>query len=230
MSTAAAVTKMATATSLAATQSNSTLPLHMYIRPLTIEDARDATELEAKGFPENERASLESIKYRLTVCPELCSGLFIRNFNKNDNITIESEKLIGHVLSTKIPKNKSSSSSKSKKTSSSSNNTFITLKSMEIGSHSESSNVIGLHSLVISQEYQKKNLATLLLTDYIQKLSNQEVGNKLVLIAHEYLVPFYERIGFKLDGENTEVAKKESFSKTKWMNMSRELLKEDYDA
>lgn len=188
----------------------------MYVRPLIIEDSKQVSELESQGFPPSERASLEMIEYRLTACPELCSGLFIREFD-DDTKEVKQENLIGHILATKIPKN-----------SSNPNKTFITLDSMG-KTHSESSDTIGIHSVVISPSYQKKNLATLLLTDHIQKLSNQEVGKKIVIIAHEQLIPFYERVGFKVAGENREVAKDAQFAKVKWIDMVRELVKEEYE-
>lgn len=187
-----------------------TLPLHMYIRPLIIEDCDQTVELESKGFPPHERASRENIEYRLLTCPELCSGLFIRELDSNGK-DVKDEMLIGHVMGTKIKGD------------------FITLGSMKAGSHLESSSTIAIHSLVIDPEYQKKNLATLLLTDYIQKLSNQEVGNRIVIIAHEHLVPFYERIGFKVVAENKNVSKDPDFSSTKWIDMERQLVKEEYD-
>ena len=187
----------------------SVLPLHMYIRPLVMEDLDAITELETKCFPPNERANSETIGYRLKTCPELCSGLFIREF---DSISKEllNETLIGHILSTKISTN------------------YITLASMGLKNH-ESGNTIAIHSLVIEPSHQKKNLATLLLTDFIQKLSHQEVGNKIVIIAHEPLIPFYERVGFKVVGENQDVVKNQEFAKSKWFDMERELIKEDYD-
>ncbi|CCF57254.1 hypothetical protein KAFR_0C02610 [Kazachstania africana CBS 2517] len=188
---------------------SATLPLHMYVRPLIIEDAQQVTDLEAECFPPNERASEETIRFRLTTCPELCSGLFIREFDQKTK-EILSEKLIGHILSTKIPSK------------------FITLESLKL-IHDESSDVIGLHSLVIHPDFQKQNLATLLLTDYIQKLSNQEIGNKIVIIAHEPLVPFYERLGFKVQGDNKDVLSDPDFAKSKWIDMERELIKEEYE-
>ncbi|CAL9734352.1 polyamine N-acetyltransferase 1 [Monosporozyma servazzii] len=191
-------------------QNNSTLPLHMYIRPLIIEDLDSVTKLEELCFPPNERASKDKIEYRLITCPELCTGLFIREF---DPITKElvTEKLIGHIMSTKI------------------DSEYITLKSMEVGSHDEASGVIAIHALVINPDYQKKNLATLLMTDFIQKLSNQEIGKKIVIINHEHLVPFYERLGFQIIGENKDVIKDPNFTKEKWLDMERELIKEEYD-
>lgn len=192
---------------------SSTLPLHMYVRPLIIEDTKQVADLEAQGFPTNERAPLETVDYRLTACPELCSGLFIREFNGKE---VKAEKLVGHILGTKIPKSSNNSS------------TFITLESMG-KAHSESSDTIGIHSVVISKNYQRKNLATLLLTDYIQKLSNQEVGKRIAIIAHEPLIPFYERVGFKVVGENKDVVKDPQFANTKWIDMVRELVKEEYE-
>ncbi|AQZ12310.1 PAA1 (YDR071C) [Zygosaccharomyces parabailii] len=187
----------------------STLPLHMYVRPLILEDDSQVIALEAQGFPPAERASPQTIDYRLNTCPELCSGLFIREFN--DAKEVKAEKLIGHILGTKVGRNG-----------------FIRLEDMGC-SHNESSNTVAIHSLVIDPSYQKKNLATLLLTDYIQKLSNQEIGERIVIIAHEPLVPFYERVGFKVVGENKDVAKDPAFAQSKWIDMVRELVKEEYE-
>lgn len=129
---------------------------------------------------------------------------------------VKNENLVGHILATKIPKASSTAT------------TFITLESMG-KTHSEPSDTIGIHSVVISPSYQRKNLATLLLTDYIQKLSNQEIGKKIAIIAHEPLIPFYERVGFKVVGENKEVSKDPSFANVKWIDMVRELVKEEYE-
>ncbi|SCU78295.1 LADA_0A04918g1_1 [Lachancea dasiensis] len=194
---------------------SSTLPLHMYIRPLTIEDTTAVSALESRGFPPEERAALETTQYRLNTCPELCSGLFIRDVEGSE---VKGEKLIGHIMGTKIPNSGSTSQP-----------SMITLQSMG-KVHDEASTTVGIHSVVIAPEYQKKNLATLLLTDYIQKLSNQEVGQRIVIIAHEPLVPFYERIGFLLQGENESVKTDPAFGKTTWCDMVRELVKEEYES
>lgn len=216
---------------------SSDLPLHLAIRPLNLEDIEQVQELENLGFQPSERCSLEGLNYRLSACPELSSGLFIRQFEpkyheKDDELknnvdseddelnsapkekkslddinddylpeprsTIVSEKLIGHILGTKIYGD------------------FITEEAMEIPKlnskgtiineserkkgHVESSLTIGIHSIVVHPNYQKKNLATLLLHDYIQKLSNQQVGDKIAIIAKENLLPFYNRIGFITKG------------------------------
>ncbi|AMD22213.1 HGL127Cp [Eremothecium sinecaudum] len=190
---------------------NSTLPLHMYIRPLILEDLDQIVELESQCFPPEERASKDVITFRLTACPELCSGLFIREVTR---LETTGEKLIGHILGTKAPAG--------------GKDVTITLETMG-KVHDEASNTIAVHSVVIAPEHQKKNLATLMLTDYIQKMSNQKVADKIIIIAHEPLIPFYERIGFHHVGENEDVKKNEKFAKSKWCNMVRELVNEEYD-
>ncbi|SMN21907.1 similar to Saccharomyces cerevisiae YDR071C PAA1 Polyamine acetyltransferase [Maudiozyma saulgeensis] len=189
---------------------SATLPLHMYIRPLIVEDEEEVSKLEAVCFPPNERAPSATIDFRLKNCPELCSGLFIRDFDE-DTKEVKSETLIGHILGTKI------------------STAYITLDSMKLV-NDEASGTIAIHSVVIDPKFQKKNLATLMLTDYIQKLSNQEVGSKIVIIVHEYLIPFYERVGFKVIAENTNVSKDPDFARSKWIDMERELVKEEYEA
>ncbi|KAH3901837.1 polyamine acetyltransferase SCDLUD_001620 [Saccharomycodes ludwigii] len=205
---------------------SSELPLHIYIRPLLLEDIDQIDTLEKQGFPPTERASRDNIIFRLNKGPELCSGLFLRDIVKKkeleddsiadedngEELVVRKETLIGHILATKIP------------------TPLITLESMDLGCFDESSPTIAIHSLVISPEYQKKNLATLLMTDYIQKLSNQEVGENIVIIAHEPLVPFYERLGFKLLGKNQNVNKDPEFTKDgTWCDMTRDLVKDEFE-
>lgn len=85
-------------------------PQHLCIRPLNVPDIAQVLGLEMQGFPSHERASALRIEYRLTVCPELCSGLFVREFDTEavnakelpDHSTIKKETLIGHVIGTKM--------------------------------------------------------------------------------------------------------------------------------
>ena len=233
---------------------SSELPLHLAIRPLNVEDLDQVLSLEVLGFPPSERCAKDTLQYRLTVCPELASGLFIREFkpkyenkgetlskdegedmhvtkkNKDDDeheedpylpeakSTIVKERLIGHVIGTKV------------------DGDFITEESMgrptaELGSkspqgvlygHVESSLTVGIHSIVVHPEYQKKNLATLLLHDYIQKLSNQYVGDKIAIIAKENLLPFYNRVGFITKGKS-----KCNHGGEEWYDLHCPLIPED---
>ncbi|KAI0465266.1 hypothetical protein LJB42_000493 [Komagataella kurtzmanii] len=182
------------------------IPKHICIRPVTLYDLQKCLDLEEACFPESERASRDKVAYRLKYCPELSSGLFIRTFEENKNkddeyvlpnhSSVKEEKLIGLIMGTKCYDDR------------------ITERSMEIPKltteglvdtsipdndkvgHVESASNIGIHSLIIHPDYRGQNLATLLFKDYLQKMSQQEVGSQIILIAHERLVPFYEKLGF----------------------------------
>ncbi|ODV77167.1 acyl-CoA N-acyltransferase [Suhomyces tanzawaensis NRRL Y-17324] len=219
----------------------SDFPPNLSIRPLTVEDVAQCLELEQKGFPENERGTEAKFRYRLTTCPELCSGLFIRDYeykynainlpevaeklnqahgdaNDDDELdklpvksSVTKETLIGHIIATKTY------------------HRAITDASMELPSkedptagHIESLRYIGIHALVIDPEWHGKNLGTLLMHDYIQKLSNQDLGDKVILIAHEQLTPFYEKIGFTNLGKS-----KCEFAGSTWYDLAIDLIAED---
>lgn len=223
-------------------------PPNLSIRPLTIEDLSLCLDLEARGFPEAERCTEEKFKYRLTVCPELCSGLFVREYGYKYNainlpdvakkleneekgnsessdsqsedsgdeklpvrLSVVKETLIGHVIATKIFSDK------------------ITSASMELPvagdpktGHIEQSRTIGVHGLVIDPKWQGKNLGTLLMHDYIQKLSNQDLGSRVSIIAHKGLVPFYEKIGFVNHGESQC-----KFANEVWYDLSIDLVSQE---
>lgn len=220
----------------------SDFPPNLSIRPLTIEDIDKCIQLEAKGFQASERCSEEKFRYRLTVCPELCSGLFIRDYDIKYNAinlpevadrlskqqddqdvdldeidplpvksSVINETLIGHIIATRTKSH------------------VIDEMSMEIASddnpnagHFENSRFIGVHSLVVDPVWQGKNLGTLLLHDYIQKLSNQDLGDKVIIIAHHHLIPFYEKIGF------TNLGKSDcKFAGETWYDLSIDLVAED---
>lgn len=84
-------------------------PQHTYIRPLNLRDLPQVVLLERLCFPPPEQASPLKLEYRLTVCPELCSGLFVREFDDSKlkgselplRSTVKRETLIGAVIGTK---------------------------------------------------------------------------------------------------------------------------------
>ncbi|EGV60452.1 aries arylalkylamine N-acetyltransferase [Yamadazyma tenuis ATCC 10573] len=224
----------------------SDFPPNLSIRPLTIEDVDQCIALEAKGFSKNERATLQKLKYRLTVCPELCSGLFIRDYKYKYNAinlpsvaeslekkhevvkrsgddddledlpmssSVIKETLVGHIIGTKM------------------SSARVTNEAMDLPTdnddttgHIEGSRYIGIHSLVIDPEWQGKNLGTLIMHDYIQKLSNQDLGDKVSLLCKDKLVPFYEKIGFNNLGQSEC-----KFGGVSWIDMSMDLIPEDDD-
>ncbi|KAK6460180.1 aries arylalkylamine N-acetyltransferase [Scheffersomyces coipomensis] len=234
----------------------SNFPPNISIRPLTIEDINQCIALENKGFSESERCSPEKFQYRLTVCPELCSGIFIRDYEykynainlpevaekldqeqkskiANDDVTQNNEDeeeenldelpskssytketLIGHIIATKIPSQRITDGAMEIPPSTDEESTTI--------GHIESSRWIGIHSLVVDPNWQGHNLGTLLMHDYVQKLSNQDLGDKIVIIAHKELIPFYEKIGFNNLGESEC-----KFADTTWYDLAIDLIPEE---
>lgn len=152
------------------------------IRPLSVADVAAVTALESTCFGESERASRESVEYRLVACPELCVGLFQREFDPVEGTPrhscIKRETLIGHILATKMA------------------GETVDESAMEVGGHVEGGDTIGLHSLVVDPKYRAQKLATLMLRDYIQRMSQQEVASRVSLLAKRDLVKFYAKLGF----------------------------------
>lgn len=56
--------------------------------------------------------------------------------------------------------------------------------------------------MCISPEWKGKNLDTLMLHDYIQKLSNQDLGDQIALVCDLDMVGFYAKIGFARAGDS----------------------------
>lgn len=221
----------------------SDFPPNLSIRPLTIEDIDQCEILEKKGFVESEQCTREKFQYRLTACPELCSGLFIREYepkykainvgsNEDDDdkdkspndsesdgeelpikSSVVKETLIGHIIATKTYSSNITEASMS----------LPSLVDPTAGHH-ENSRFIGIHSLTIDPQWRGKNLGTLLIHDYIQKLSNQDLGDRIVIIAHAELIPFYEKIGFNNLGESLC-----KFGSSTFYDMAIDLVPEEDD-
>lgn len=135
--------------------------------------------------------------------------------------TMVSEKLIAHLLATKTT------------------SMFIDDESMEIPDvdeygrrkdpndprgHQEDGRTIGIHSLVVDKEYQGQSVGSILMRDYIQRITTQHIADRISLLAHQSLVPFYERFGF-VDAGLSEV----KFGGGGWHNMYVPLKDDDDD-
>jgi hypothetical protein len=71
-----------------------------------------------------------------------------------------------------------------------------------IGNHKYGDSV-AIHSVAISPEYQGKKVGRALVRAYLEHLGRGCFGaSKVVLIAHDYLVKFYESVGFKNQGKS----------------------------
>lgn len=245
-------------------------PQHLCIRPLNLRDVPQVLALEILGFPPHERASALRIEYRLTVCPELCSGLFIREFDTEaingtelpKHSTIKSETLIGQIIATKMlsetvvdesmdvpsdfvpvmcnedgtlkeeykterlkqleeeDKDKEHEEPGTEESSSSSSSSE---KKGAIG-HVDGGKTIGVHSVVVDPKYHGMKLGSLLIKDYIQKMSQQYVADTIALLCKEKLIKFYSSVGFSDKGISDC-----KFGGEEWHDMSIVLEHEEDD-
>ena len=90
-------------------------------------------------------------------------------------------------------------------------NSVVTDNDMHIPSHSNPPNpdyghkelgrTVCIHSLAVLPDYQGKGLGKTLMKAYLDRLENQDVADRAALIAHEHLIPFYEKLGFRKEGK-----------------------------
>lgn len=171
------------------------LPSGFVVRPLIPSDAASCEELEKLCFDEPLRASLDKIKYRLNECGELCCGVFKTEYNwkgsDHDDIvgvaasssSLKSETLVAQMLATLTDSRDIDSA-------------------MEMGSHKEEGRIIALHSLVVHPDWRGKHIGYLMLKDYVQRLFAMHTADGMALICKKDLVPFYEKHGFRDEGES----------------------------
>lgn len=62
--------------------------------------------------------------------------------------------------------------------------------------HDEYSGTIAVHSLAVLPEHQGKQVGTTLMKSYIQRIKEASIAERIVLIAHDNMVPYYEGFGF----------------------------------
>ncbi|EHK23075.1 uncharacterized protein TRIVIDRAFT_222335 [Trichoderma virens Gv29-8] len=178
--------------------------MEAYVRTLSIRDLDQCVEVESSAFPPNEAASRDSIEYRLTVCPEVCLGLFIKgkaspSAKLPDNIPYLSEapecedgKLVAHTLSTKS----TIRFVKEEDMSFPSNWKSNPLAEYDSG-HKANGRTIALHALAVSPDYQRRGLGKALMRSYIKLMKETNRGDRISILAHDHLIPYYESLGFR---------------------------------
>ncbi|KLJ13232.1 hypothetical protein EMPG_11808 [Blastomyces silverae] len=174
--------------------------LHPIVQLLSLSNVEDCLAVEA-AFPENERCSLEKVEYRLTKCPELSLGVFYLP-PKDPSKPKPKPQLIAHILATRTPalcvtdaamgippnwRDKSSS-------------TLESCNGSEPLGHQDQGSTIALHSLAVLPEHQGKRLGSTLLKAYIQRIKDAAIANRIALLAHDHLIPFYTSLGFENRG------------------------------
>jgi ribosomal protein S18 acetylase RimI-like enzyme len=203
--------------------------LHPYTRPLTIYDIASCVALENAAFKDpRDRATREKFEYRLSKCGELCLGIFVtvepdsglqaetlatgrpvETSRSNGAISV----LIGHVIAAKTNDKTATDASMSVPEDWKSPHP----KPSELG-HQEAGRTIVLHSVAILPAFQGRGLGRVLMMAYRQQMNGAGIADRLALIAHDYMIPWYEKFGFMNLGSS-----KTQFGGGGWYDMVFEL-------
>ena len=68
--------------------------------------------------------------------------------------------------------------------------------------HEDQGGTVALHSLAVKAEHQKKRVGSTLMKSYIQRIKEAQIADRIALLAHDHMVPFYESLGFENHGPN----------------------------
>ncbi|KAK0362384.1 hypothetical protein LTR91_022674 [Friedmanniomyces endolithicus] len=217
--------------------------IHPYTQTLSLSDIESCILLEEATFPPEERCTREKFHYRLRHCGELSLGIFTSLTDSTvptaataspvySGAPKRKSVLLGHIIATKttnptvkdedmaVPSSSSSSSTPTVNPASESNSTSAPPSSPAAprSGHKEEGRTLAIHSLAILPQYQRHGLGRTLLQAYLQRMESHAIGDRAALIAHEGLVPFYERFGFVNQGRSGV-----EFAGGGWWDMVREL-------
>lgn len=68
--------------------------------------------------------------------------------------------------------------------------------------HKEAGRTVCIHSLAVLPEYQKRGLGKTLMKAYLHRMETHGVADRAALLAHEELIPYYEKLGFENKGKS----------------------------
>lgn len=66
--------------------------------------------------------------------------------------------------------------------------------------HEEGGGTIAIHSLAVLPEHQGKQVGSTLMKSYIHRIREAQIADRIAIIAHDHLIPFYESFGFESRG------------------------------
>ncbi|KIY52200.1 acyl-CoA N-acyltransferase, partial [Fistulina hepatica ATCC 64428] len=125
------------------------------------------------GYPADEAATLESLRFRQSQAGDLFLGAY--------EVDTTSRKLIGYVCATLSP------------------DTSLSHESMS--RHVPGSGSVCIHSVCVASIHRKKGIASQLLREYLARLRDSPANyERILLISHEELIPLYTSVGFELVG------------------------------
>ncbi|EED20691.1 GNAT family acetyltransferase, putative [Talaromyces stipitatus ATCC 10500] len=169
--------------------------LYPFTSVLTVGNVEDCVTVE-EAFPEHERASREKFVYRLTKCPELSLGIFSLPILDRDQPKPRPE-LIAHIIATRTSAPRVTEESmaipenwQTRKRS------LPDAEEKNYVGHEDQGGTVALHSLAVKEEHQHKRVGSTLMKSYIQRIKEAAIADRIALLAHDHMVPFYEALGF----------------------------------
>ncbi|ENH65255.1 Polyamine N-acetyltransferase 1 [Fusarium oxysporum f. sp. cubense race 1] len=182
--------------------------MSLYARQLNINDLERSLAVETAAFPPAEAATRQKIEYRLTVCPEICIGLFLRagaslpspiphDIPFVEESTSSDDVLLAHVISTKTT------------------NKPVRDEDMDyprnwkedpqgdyaVG-HKKNGRTIALHALAVAPDYQRAGLGKAIMRVYIERTKSLNSADRISILTYDRLVPYYQRLGFEHYGKS----------------------------
>lgn len=155
-------------------------------RLVTPSELAQVFKLETLAFSPDEAATESKLALRLSEANDLFLGLYLASAAA----TAAEPELIGFICATLSPTS--------------------TLSHDSMSTHDPAAAYIAIHSVCVTPTYQRRGLASQLLAKYVEwvrKLNQQRRGGikGIRLIAHDYLIGFYERGGFVNRGKSQVV-------------------------
>jgi len=149
------------------------LPEGLFFDLISAEEVEAVYRLEIQGFSPDEASTLERLRFRQEKAPELFLGAFVPQTGSNRT-------LLGYVdgvLSSEI-----------------------TLTAESMSTHVPGARTVIIHGVCVTPDARKRGIASALLAEYQRRLADAGSYERALLIAHEEMIAFYERIGFKSRG------------------------------
>ncbi|KAJ5651272.1 uncharacterized protein N7484_004995 [Penicillium longicatenatum] len=169
--------------------------LHPFVQLLSTSNVEDCITVE-NAFPEAERCSRDKFIYRLTRCPELSLGLFTLPLYGDQPKPRAT--LVGHIIATRT--SEPSVTDRSMRLPSDWKSERWTFECGQAVGHEEGGRTIAIHSLAVLPEHQGKQVGSTLMKSYIHRIREAQIADRIAIIAHDHLVPFYESFGFESHG------------------------------
>ena len=80
--------------------------------------------------------------------------------------------------------------------------------------HEDKGRTIAIHSIAVLPEHQGKKIGSMMVESYVQRMRDSKGADRVAILAHDNLVQFYEKLGFKDTG-----ASDTKFGGGRWKNM-----------